>query len=465
MSLTEAPLHYIKNNFSKFCSDLMEHAKIPSIAFPGFPQGPLEISAQWVKAHMQKIGLENVEILRVGDAPPYVYGEWLHSPDAPTVLLYAHHDVQPPGRDSEWLSPPFSPELRDGRLYGRGVVDDKAGGIMHFAAIEAYLKTLGKLPLNIKFIVEGEEETGSAHLSEFLDKYSEYLRCDVMVLTDTANLQIGLPSITYRLRGIIDAILEVRTLDHPVHSGMWGGPVPDALMALNQILYSLHDENGYLAIPEIISNVPQISDKERGQLKKLPFDSEVFRQELGAVSNIQWIGKKDSSIYERLWCQPSLTVIGVDAPSIQGASNQLVDCVRAKISLRIVSGMDPSFCLEKLCQFLERQTPFNCDVKVTPGACGSPWKVLPDGPAFEAAKKALTKGYDKEPVYIGCGGSIPFVEPLVNKFEKVPALLIGLEDPYCNAHGENESLHLGDWKKGMISAVHLYHELSQISIA
>jgi acetylornithine deacetylase/succinyl-diaminopimelate desuccinylase-like protein len=449
---------YIEGNFERFVQELTAYARIPSVSFPGYPVEPVAESARWTAERMKLSGLENVEILQIPGAHPYAYGDWLHAPGAPTLLLYAHHDVQPPGRKEKWHTPPFEPTRRGERLFGRGVADDKAGGMMHLAAIEAYLKTVGKIPVNVRFIIEGEEETGSEHLMDFLRRYSEKLQCDVMVLTDTANLEAGLPSLTYRLRGLVDAVVEVKTLDHPVHSGLWGGPGIDALTVLNQILARLRSAEGKIAIPGIYDDILVPSDEERNRLRSLPFDKEKFHRDMGSVPDLILAGEKEFSVYERLWCRPALAILGIDAPRVQETSNQLVEFARAKVSMRIVHGMNPKKSLKSLCDFLAQDPPHGAQVRVIPGAAGDPWTMEPKGPAFFAAEQALRKGFGREPVYIGCGGSIPFVEPLTRHFGGIPALLMGIEDPHTNAHGENESLYLPDFKKGMLAAVHLYAE-------
>lgn len=455
-------IDYIESHYDQFTEELIRYAKIPSVSFPGYPKEPLQQSAEWTADRMRQAGLENVEILRVAGAPPYVYGDWIRNSGLPTVLLYGHHDVQPPGRESHWKSPAFEPEKREGRLYGRGVVDDKAGVMMHLAAIESYLKTEHRLPVNVRFIVEGEEETGSAHLAPFLKEYQSKLQSNFMVLTDTANLEEGLPSITYRLRGIVDAVVEVRTLDHPIHSGMWGGPVVDALTVLNQILARLLTPEGKIAIPRFYEGALEPDSYEKGLLSKLPFHREKFRKQIGMASTLVMAGENNFTIHERMWCRPALAVLAIDAPRIEGASNQIVEVARAKVSVRIVSGQDPRKSLQRLCDFLKHNPPYGAKIEVYPGAAGEPWKVDPKGPAFEAAALALEKGFEKKPVFIGCGGSIPFVKPFTEVFQGIPALLIGIEDPTCNAHGENESLSLSDWKKGMRSAVYLYEELGKV---
>jgi len=460
-SSVEQAIEFIERDFPRFVRELSDYVRIPSVSFPGFAPETLEASAKWTADRMRQAGLENVAILQVPDAPPYAYGDWLHAPGAPTILLYAHHDVQPPGRPEKWLSPAFEPTQRDDRLYGRGTVDDKAGGLMHIAALEAYLKTNGKLPVNVRFFIEGEEEVGSEHLDAFLKKYEDKLKADVLVLTDTANLDLGLPSLTYRLRGLIDAIIEVRTLDHPVHSGMWGGPAVDALSCLNQILSRLQTPDGKIAIPDFYEGIIPVEGTEKARLSALPFNELQFREQLGSVGSLKLGGEPNFNVYERIWCRPAVAVLGIDAPSVEKTSNQIVEWARAKVSVRIVSGMDPEKSLQKLCAFLAKDPPAGAEVTVIAGKAGDPWKIDPVGPAYQAAERAMKMGYGTDPVFIGCGGSIPFVEPLTKHFGGIPALLVGLEDPLCNAHGENESLYLPDWKKGMRSAVYLYSELGK----
>ncbi len=458
------PIQYSNLNFEKNLEELKSYSRIQSVSFEGYPAHTLEESAQWTFDKMKEVGLENVQILKIPNAHPYVYGEWLHAPGKPTVLLYGHHDVQPPGRHELWKSPAFEPTLReDGRLYGRGVADDKAGVMMHLAALEALFKTHGSLPLNVKFIVEGEEETGSGHLTEFLKKYKELLKADVLVLTDTANFEEGLPSITYNLRGIVDGEIEVRTLDHPVHSGMWGGPAVDAITVLSKIIARLTNEKGEIAIPNFYDDVPEITAFEKEKLQALSFDEKKFRQELACVNSFALGGEKDFSILERLWYRPSLAVLGIEVQDVATASNKIVEYARAKISIRIVAGQDPKRCMKLLSDFLQTNVPNGAEIKFHSGVANPGWRCNPEGPAFAAAAKALEKGYGTPTAFIGCGASIPFVKPISEVFGNIPALLIGIEDPATNAHGENESLSLSDFKKGIQSAIYLYEELGRIS--
>ncbi|MBM4360415.1 MAG: M20/M25/M40 family metallo-hydrolase [Deltaproteobacteria bacterium] len=442
-------------------AELKEFAKIPGISANPAPCPELARSAAHCAAWMTRIGLENVEVLELPGVHPYVYGEWLHAEGAPTLLLYAHHDVQPPGRPAFWKSPAFEPEERDGRLYGRGVVDDKAGAAIHFAAIEAFLKT-GGLPVNVKVVIDGEEEIGSENLGTFLDRYRERLAADVIVLTDTANLSAGLPSITYALRGITVVHLEVKSIDHPLHSGMWGGPVPDPVMAICKMLATLTDADGNVTIDGVGGEIAAMDPVVRDRLAKLPYDEAVFRAEAGILDGVELCRGNGGGPYELMWHRPSLSISALEAAPIKGASNQIVDSARARIGVRTVPDMDGRKVAEALCAHLAKRAPWGVQVSTTIDGAGNWWITDPRGPAFEAAERALAKGFGREPVYIGCGGSIPFVEPFARVLGGVPALLIGLEDPLCNAHSENESLLLTDFHKAIVSAIHLYEELATL---
>jgi acetylornithine deacetylase/succinyl-diaminopimelate desuccinylase-like protein len=438
---------------------LKEFARIPGVSANPAPDPALAKSAAHVADWMRRIGLEGVEVLEMPGVHPYVYGEWLKAPGAPTLLLYAHHDVQPPGRPAFWKSPPFEPEERDGRLYGRGVVDDKAGAAIHFAAIEAYLAS-GGLPVNVKVVIDGEEEIGSEHLGDFLDRYRERIAADVIVLTDTANLSAGLPSITYALRGIVVVELEVKAIDHPLHSGMWGGPVPDAVMAMCKLLATLTDADGCVTIDGVDAGLRPLGEVQKKRLAALPYDEAVFRDEAGVLEGVELCKGDGASAYELMWHRPSLAVSALEAAPLKGASNQIVDSARARIGVRTVPNMDGRAVADALCAHLKKHAPWGVQVSTKIEGAGNWWITDPSGLAFEAAERALAKGFGREPVYIGCGGSIPFVEPFTRVLGGAPALLIGLEDPLCNAHSENESLLLADFKKALDSAIYLYEELA-----
>jgi cysteinylglycine-S-conjugate dipeptidase len=461
MPRLDAALRHAEARFVDTIQALGEIARIPSISAHPPPDQEVQRSAAAVRDWMKRIGLERVEILELPGVHPYVYGEWLRAEGAPTVLLYAHHDVQPIGRLAHWQSPPFEPTERDGRLYGRGVVDDKAGAAIHFAALEAYLQT-GGLPINVKVVIDGEEEIGSAHLGEFLEAYRERLDADVIVLTDTANLAAGLPSITYALRGIVIVDVEVAATERPLHSGMWGGPVPDAPLAMSKILARLIDDEGRIAVPGIYDDVRPLAPEARERIATLPFDDGQFRHETGLLAGVALAGERGFGAYELMWHRPSLSISALEAAPLEGASNQIVPSARARIGMRIVPDMDPKASAERLCAFLEHDPPWNVRVTTRVKATGGWWITEPSGESFAAAERALERGFGVPAVYIGCGGSIPFVGPFANALHGAPALLIGLEDPLCHAHAENESLLLSDFAKAIRSAVILYDELSRV---
>ncbi len=458
----DAALAHAEEHLPATIDGLKDFARIGGISAEPAPNPKLVESAKAVAAWMTRIGLENVELLELDGVHPYAYGEWLHAEGAPTVLLYAHHDVQPVGDLGKWNSPPFEPEERDGRLYGRGVVDDKAGAVIHLAALEAYLQG-GDLPINVKFVVDGEEEIGSENLQAFLRKYRSRLDADVIVLTDTANLAAGLPSITYGLRGLVVVDVEATALDHTLHSGMWGGPVPDPALALCQILGSLLQADGKIAIDGLYDDVVALTDEERERLRKLPYDEAEFRADAGILAGVSLANEEDFTPYEQMWHRPSLAISALEAAPLDNAPNQIVASARARVGLRTVPNMSAEKTAEKLCKALEQSPPYNVRITTKVRAAADWWLTKPEGPAFECAERALEKGFGKRSVYIACGGSIPFVEPFARVLGGVPALLIGLEDPRCQAHGENESLLMSDFVKAVKSAVFLYDELSRLT--
>jgi acetylornithine deacetylase/succinyl-diaminopimelate desuccinylase-like protein len=457
---TEAALAEVERNLERSLDDLRRLAQIPSVSLDGFDPKAMRSSAEATAELLKRSGLENVQTLAFDDVHPYVYADWIHKPDKPTLLLYAHHDVQPPGRDERWSSAPFTPTIRNGRLYGRGTADDKAGILAHAAAISAFLKTAGELPVNVKVLIEGEEETGSAHLGEFVRRHRETLRADAMVLTDCANFDTGVPSITTSLRGLVAVDVEIEALAHPVHSGMWGGILPDPVVALAKTLATLTDEHGEIAVKGILDDVRPLSGDEKAGLRSLEF-TDIARSATGLLSGLPFPVPNDQ-FAERLWRWPSLSVNAIQSGSRKLVSNVIQDGAWARVSIRIVPDMKPEKIVKLLTAHLEKACPAGFKVKVTPESSGD-WWVIDDvkKPVYQIAARALEKGYGKEVAYIGCGGSIPFVQPLSAELGGIPAVLVGVEDPYTNAHSENESLHLEDFRKTLLGQVHMLADMAR----
>lgn len=457
-------LDWLEKNHESIIRGLADLVAIPSISTDGDHHTEIERTAALTCQQMREAGLNNVDALKVGNSLPYAYGEWLDVPGKPTVFLYAHHDVQPVTHADHWKSDPWKLTRRDGRLYARGAADDKGAISAFLGAIAAYRQTTNQLPCNVKMVVEGEEEIGSKNLLKFFEVYKDKIQSDVIAVCDTENIEVGLPCITYSLRGIVAVQVEVRSAQIPVHSGMAGGALPDAALALNTILARLYWGNDRVPVPGLYDKVRPLTDKERTAFRKLPWDSEKFRHEIGMVSTAKFTCETGLNEYEQTWRRPSVTVIAQEASSLKGASNQVLPSATAIVSCRIVPDQNPADVVEQLRAYLTADAPWGVEVKVTElGAHCDWWMTDPNGPAFEAALAALRGGFDRDPVAIGCGGSIGFVGPLSDLFGGAPALLLGIEDPASNAHAPNESLHEGDFKKLMSSLVRLFDNLGKLS--
>lgn len=453
---------YANDHFELFLDQLKTLARIPSCSWDGFDFAHLEDSANQVADFMTESGLEHVEILRIPGVHPYIYGDWLHAgADKPTILLYAHHDVQPPMREELWKTPVYEPTIVGDRIYARGIADDKAGIMVHLASIASCLKSSGKIPVNVKVIIEGEEEIGSAHLMDFLKKYSAKVQADVMVLADVGNYDTGIPSLTISLRGLVTLQVELKVLDHPLHSGIYGGPIPDPTIALSKILAKLVDENGNLDIPELNAMIKPLTPTERAMYKSLGMTKAILRDQATMEPGVDIFGDEDE-ILERMWRKPSLVVNSIESGGRKSAGNVIMDSVWVKLGLRTVPNISREAAIEHLKKRILELKPWNVSLTFTEEARGDYWMTNSDHPYFEATRIALKKGYDKDPVYVGSGGSIPFAGPFSAALGNVPALLTGIEDPYTNAHSENESLHLGDFKKAIISQIYLFEELAKI---
>jgi acetylornithine deacetylase/succinyl-diaminopimelate desuccinylase-like protein len=425
----------IHGAMSQVQQDLETLVAIPSVSAVDWPAEPLRRSADAVAEMLRAVGAE-VKILRSEHGHPAVVGYFAAPPGAPTVLLYAHHDVQPPGPESEWGSPAFTPTMRDGRLYGRGSSDDKAGVVAHIAALRAFE---GKPPVGVAVFIEGEEEAGSENLRSYLEQERERLACAAVVVADGGNWRLGEPALTTTLRGVVSCVVELRVLDKAVHSGQFGGPFPDALTAMAHLLATLHDKNGDVAIAGIA----------RGKAKKLDLTEDELRKQAGARSGLQLIGK--GGLTDRLWMKPSLSILAIDAPAVRDAINQLVPVSRAKVSMRIPPGQDGKMALAALVAHLRKNVPWGAEVRISNESSGEPFVTKTGGPAYKAMKAALSKAWDHKAVDIGAGGTIPFLFDLAELFPKAEIMVTGVEDPRSGAHGPDESLDLGELERACLA--------------
>jgi cysteinylglycine-S-conjugate dipeptidase len=442
-------------------AELEELVRIPSVSALADHVDDVRRSADVTAGLLRDAGLEHVEVLEADGMQPAVTGAWLHAgDDAPTVLLYAHHDVQPVGTAGRWHSEPFTPTERDGRLYGRGAADDKAGIMTHVAAIRAWLASRGALPVNVKVLIEGEEEIGSPYLPALLQRWSDQLHSDVIVLADLVNHEVGWPSLTYALRGMADVRVRVRTLEQPVHSGMWGGAVPDALTATCRLLATLHDEHGDVCVPGFVADVRETPAIERERFAALGTDPERLRRDVQLLDGVRFVGDPARGFEERLWLRPAITPTGMDVTPVAQASNTLLSEVTTKLSCRLAAGQDPQRALGALADHLVSAAPFGAHVEVEIGEWNPAWLMEPEGPAWSAAVAAMTAAYGRAPAAVGCGGSIPFVGPFSAAFGDAPCLLVGVEDPRSNAHGEDESVHLADLERACLANALLFAELA-----
>ncbi len=416
--------------------DLDALVRIESVSADPERAGEVRRSAGAVAALFEAEGCET-QILSVDGGAPAVVAHKAGPPGAATVLLYAHHDVQPEGDHAAWDSPPFEPTERGERLYGRGAADDKAGIVTHLGALRIFGDDL---PVNVTVFIEGEEEVGSESLPAFLRAHLDLLAADVIVIADSGNWDIGVPALTTSLRGLVRVDVEVRTLTHAVHSGMWGGLVPDALMTLCRLIATLHDDRGNLAVAGLVS----------GRAAEVDYPEARLRAESGANPGVQWIG--DGSAVDRLWTKPALSVTGLDAPKVEGASNTLVPAARAKLSMRIAPGDTTANALACLRAHLERHVPWGAELTVTLVDTGEATAIDATGPAYDAARAAFTEAWDGvAPVDMGVGGSIPFIAEFLEAFPQASVLVTGVEDPDTRAHGENEGLHLAEFERVVLA--------------
>lgn len=411
--------------------------RMQSVSADGYDPAGVRGAGETIVAMLDEAGFDNAQLLESTSGHPAVFAERPAPDGAPTVLLYAHYDVQPTGPIEEWETGPFDPVVRDGRLYGRGSSDDKSGIVMHLGAIAAHGEGL---PVGVQLFLEGEEEAGSIGLPEILEKHSDLLDPDVIVIGDGGNWEVGTPAFISSLRGIVGVKLELRTLKSAVHSGMHGGVFPDALMALSRLLASLHDDEGNVAVAGIAS------DEVEGSLD---VPEEMARVQAGAVEGLQQIGT--GSIPSRLWTRPSISVLAIDAPPVAEAIGQLVPMARAKVSMRIPPGQDTATALEALKSHLESNVPWGAELSIYYEESGDPTVLGSDNFAVDIWREAFREGYDSETVEMGAGGSIPFIATFADLFPDAPILVVGVGDPTSAIHAPNESVDLADLAKATLS--------------
>ncbi|GAB6897850.1 dipeptidase [Kineosporia succinea] len=427
-------------------ADLERLVRIPSVSADAFDQSTLETSASTVEQLLRDAGIDDVEILRVEGGRPAVVGRRPGPAGAPTVMLYAHHDVQPPGAEDAWETSAFEPTERDGRLYARGAADDKAGIMAHVAA----LRLLGdELGVGVVLFIEGEEEIGSPTFTAFLETYRERLAADVIVVADSLNPKVGTPGLTTTLRGLVDGTITVRTLKHAVHSGVFGGAAPDAMLATIRLLDSFWTADGAVAVEGLTASESDAADYPEAD----------FRSDAGVLDGVELIG--GGTINSRIWTRPAMSVIGIDAPAVAQSSNTLIPEVRVKFSVRIAPGQDPTAALDAIREHALKNAPFGAQVEVTEGEKGQSFRADVEGPVYDAARWALEKSWGTPSVAIGIGGSIPFVADLKQTYPNASVLITGVEDPDSRAHGANESLHLAEFEKACLAEALLLAALAE----
>jgi acetylornithine deacetylase/succinyl-diaminopimelate desuccinylase-like protein len=447
---------FIDTNRERFLEELGDFLRIPSVSTTPEHAADVRRCASWLADHVREAGIDDVEVIETA-GHPIVVGEHIVDPTAPTILLYGHYDVQPSEPDELWTAPPFEPSVRDGRLYARGSVDDKGQVHMHLKAVETRLATGAGLPINLKLVIEGEEEVGSSHLAEFLVSHADRLSCDAVMISDTAMFTPDLPCITTGLRGIVYTELRVRGPASDLHSGSYGGAVVNPANALAHIIAGLKDVDGRVTVPGFYDRVRMITDRERQDLARLPMDDEALRADVGST---ELGGEAGFTSLERLWYRPALDVNGLlSGFTAEGSKTVLPGEAMAKVSMRIVPDQDQDEVFERFEAHVHDLAPSGVTVEVKRYHGGSPWVADTSSPIFDAAQRALKKGFKEEAVFIREGGSIPIV-PLFEETFEAPGVLIGFALPGCNAHAPDEWIDLGVYRRGIEALASLYDEIA-----
>ena len=450
-------IDFINTNRDRYVDELKAFLAIPSISALPAHAADVRKCAEWTCAEMERIGLQNVRLVET-PGHPVVYGDWLGADGAPTILFYGHYDVQPVDPLELWESPPFEATVRDGEIYARGAADDKGQVFMHFKAIEAHLKQNGRLPVNMKIILEGEEEVGSSHLDDFIRAHQSELAADVVVISDSTMFDRGIPSICYGLRGLAYFQIDLRGTKSDLHSGSFGGAVANPAMVIAQVLAQMKDRGGRVRIPGFYDDVRELREEERAEFRKLPFNETRYRKELGAP---KLFGESGYSTLERVWGRPTFEVNGLLAGFTgDGAKTVIPAVAMAKVSMRLVPDQQPDAIAAQFEAYLRKVTPKTVELKITRMHGGKPWMTEFDNPFVQAAGRAIEKGFGKAPVFNREGGSIPVVATF-QEILGLPSVLFGVGLPDENAHAPNEKLDLGNFHGGVIASAYLYDEVGR----
>jgi acetylornithine deacetylase/succinyl-diaminopimelate desuccinylase-like protein len=454
-------IDFINVSRDRYLDELKAFLAIPSVS--ALPEHAADVKrcAEWCADEMRRVGLENVRLI---DTPgnPVVYGDWLHAPGAPTILFYGHYDVQPVDPLELWQSPPFEATIRDGEIYARGAADDKGQVFMHFKAIEAHLKQTGRLPVNIKLMIEGEEEVGSAHLDAFIHDHKADLAADVVVISDSGMFDRGVPSICYGLRGLVYFQIDLRGSSTDLHSGSFGGALANPAFVLAQMIAQMKDRGGHIKIPGFYDDVRALEPAEREAWAKLPFNERKYRKDFGIP---KLAGETGYTTLERTWARPTLEVNGLlSGFTGEGAKTVLPAVAMAKISMRLVPDQRPDHIADLFEAYVKKLAPRTVDLKVTRMQGGKPWMTSYDNPFVQAAGRAIEKGFGKTPIFTREGGSIPVVSTFQEELG-LPSVLFGVGLPDENAHAPNEKLDIGNFHNGVIASATLYDEISRARTA
>src|SRR6202158_2105524 len=449
-------IEYIESKREENLDELKEFLRIPSVSAKSEHKPDIERAAHWVAEKLRAAGLENIRITPT-KMHPLVYGESLHAPGKPTILFYGHYDVQPAEPLELWTSPAFEPTVRNGNLFGRGTADDKGQVHIHLKALESLQKVNGKLPINVKVLIEGEEEVGSVSLWDYVQKNKEKLKADALIVSDTSMLGKGVPSITYGLRGLNYYQIELTGPERDLHSGVYGGAVPNPLTILAELFAKLHDKNFRVAIPGFSDNVAKVSAAERKALNALPWKKKDFEKAVGAPG---YVGEKGFTRVERLWTRPTFELNGIwGGYAGEGAKNVIPSKASAKFSTRLVPNQDPQKIAKLVEKHIRKLLPSTVTCKFELLSSGKPWAAPFHDPIFAKAQAALQKGFGKKAVFIREGGSIPFVTQMYDTF-KVPCVLLGFGLPDENAHAPDEHIALENYFGGIKAIANFYSDLA-----